>query len=78
MSATGSFNLIVKNPCIDAAFLRIEKQPFLDFEAYTLFERETKYRHEPFKIVSSDETGALCGGLRYTGSVDGSVVGVDT
>ena len=69
MSEQASFDLLVKNPCIDKSFVDIQTAPLPTGMTYTLhsFSTASKYSftHDPFVITTSPIVHTLCGDLVY-------------
>ena len=70
--------MVVKNPCIDPAFVSIEKKPLPSDVSYTLLEGNRAFIHSPFELVTTTDSQALCGSITYTATFDGVPVSLET
>ena len=79
-TAEATFKLIIKNPCIDPAFVKIEKAILLN-KIYELYEHDPlglQFVHDTFTIETEPISHILCGSLVYdstfmTAKIDGSI-----
>ena len=79
-SSSATFVLQVKNPCIDAAYVTIEKAVLLSqvYELHELDPEGLEFIHDAFTIKTLPITHSLCGDLVYdstfmTASIDNSI-----
>ena len=77
-SASPTFVLTVKNPCIDSDYLVINKAPLPVGKQYILHDNTLNIIHDPFTIVTSPITHTLCGDLYYTATFNGDVADLTT
>ena len=68
-----SFNIRVKNPCIDGSYLSLSSVALPAAESYVLYSPEHKFTHSNFDIVSNF-TASLCGPIKYTAYFDSSII----
>ena len=65
ISAEESFNLRLKNPCIDSAFFSLSSVALPVGETYTLFTTRHSFTHAEFQSVTNMTTSGLCGPVSY-------------
>ena len=66
ISATATFNLAIKNPCIDSKFVKLER-PLLPAQLYNLVEepQELRFKHSPVTLKTIPIPHNLCGPVSY-------------
>ena len=66
-SVTASFTLTIKNPCIDIAYVTIEKAELanIEYNLYSYDELGFQFVHDPFRINTVPISHSLCGQLTY-------------
>ena len=72
-------DVIVKNPCIDPAYVTIGQAVLLD-KIYELYENDPvgfQFTHDEFTINTVPIAHTLCGGLTYESRFDGTLVDND-
>ena len=72
-TASSSFTLTLKNPCIDPNFVSISTLPQLR-SYYTLYDDALIYAHTPFTVTTYPSEHSLCGPLIYLPSMDGGLL----
>ena len=67
---SATFNLKLKNPCIDPAFLTIDTTALPIGETYSLLDygslAKYEFTHTNFMIIAAPEVLTLCGMLSYS------------
>ena len=77
-----SFNLRIKNPCIDSDYVIINQTALPVGQKYILHDYKLaggyKFAHNSFLIVTSPITHSLCGALTYSATFNGSPIDTAT
>ena len=72
----------MKNPCIDPDYITIESRPLPTGLSYTLFSAPNgdglHFVHDPFSIVASASTKAVCGPLSHSTTFEGVTIDSDS
>ena len=74
---TSSFNLRLRNPCIDPTYVTIISSPNLTYQTYVLFDLEPNgllWTESPFTIDPDPLAATLCGNLSLTATFNGGVI----
>lgn len=61
-----TFNLRVKNPCMDPAYLQISNVAIPDIFYLLASNTGNQWNHQPFVIQGGSQVTSICGGLGYT------------
>ena len=79
LEATSSFQLTLMNPCIDPAFVTIDKVPLplgLEYDLYAFdLSLGFTFQHDPFTVTTYPLLGhSLCGDVHYNVWFEGDLI----